>query len=471
MFLIVRPSKGTRMETPGIRVDGEDFVVNAKLRYGMFALWVALFFAGLVSFLLLKKDSELPVYMVAAGRMARGEPIYRDEPRAFTYPPLFGLPFVPVALLPQAVQPTLWYLVNFAALLLILVRLQRRLQAVLVAAPGLRAPAVWMFWALVAVLASRHIVTILERRSHDLLVFLFAFLAVDAWCAGRSKAAGALAGLGAALKATPLLFAPIFLWQRRFPAFLCLVLALIAGLLLPDLFCPAQDGSLWIMSWYRTFLTSIQPGEAAASSAWMPWWELNQSVAGTVHRWFAHPGPRNGDLPDISVVLLDRTPMKIVTLACQLIVAAWLFWVTRPALTRHLRGEPLRFVQLGQGAMVLMAMVLLSPTSIKTHFCVLLAPIAFCLADFLYRRRDPFVGFALIVTLVLGTLTARELCPRKVADWTLVAGSITWSALALYAATGRIVLERARLARAESQGIDLLSLAGSQRLKLRERAA
>jgi hypothetical protein len=440
------------MDDPGIGIG------KAKFRYGILGLGIAVFVVGFAAFLLLRKDSELPVYMGAAHRMARGEPIYVDEPRAFTYPPLFALPFVPAILLPEVVQPPLWYVINFAALVILLARLNRLVKPILIAAPAMRAPAVWVFWVLVAVLSGRHIVTILERRSHDLLLFLCAFLAVDAWCAGRSKAAGMLAGLGAALKATPLLFAPVFLWQRRFSAFACLIAALFAGLLLPDIVCPAQDGQLWITSWYRTFLSSIQPGESANSSAWMPWWELNQSMAGTVHRWFARPTSRNGELPDISIVLLDRTGLKFVTLACQLAIAAWLFWVTRPSVTRHLSGGELSFARFGQGAMVLTAMVLLSPTSIKTHFCVLLAPIAFCLADFLYRRRHPFVGVALVVTLVLGALTARELCPRKLADWTLVAGSITWSAVALYAATGLIVLERARIALADSQGTELLSL-------------
>jgi hypothetical protein len=429
------------MEMPRFGIDKTGF------RFGTLALWVVLFLIGLGTFLLLCKDSELPVYILAAKRMARGEPIYRNELRAFTYPPLFALPFVPVARLPEEVQAPLWYVINFAALIFLLTRLNGLLKPMLISDSGSRAPAVWIFWGLVALLAGRHIVTILERRSHDLLLFLCAFLAVEAWCAGRSKASGMLAGLGAALKATPLLFAPVFLWQRRYAAFLCLLLALAAGLFLPDLVCPARDGNLWIDSWYRTFLVSIKPGEAAQSSAWMPWWELNQSVAGTVHRWFASPDARNGQMPDISITRLDPTALKFMTLACQALVAAWLFWVLRPTVTRGLSGADLSCARLGQGAMVLTGMVLLSPTSIKTHFCVLLVPVAYCLADFLYRRRDRLVGVALVITLVLGSLTARAFCPRRLADWTLAAGSITLSSLALYVATGRVILERARSAR------------------------
>jgi hypothetical protein len=75
----------------------------------------------------------------------------------------------------------------------------------------------------------------------------------------------------------------------------------------------------------------------------------------------------------------------------------------------------------------------------------MLVPITFCLADFLYRRRDPIVGAALAVVFVLGTLAAKALMPRGAADWLLAAGSLTWCAVALYLATGRILLQRASM--------------------------
>jgi hypothetical protein len=407
--------------------------------------WAVLFCGGLIASLLLTKESELPVYVLAAERIVRGEPIYQDEARAFTYPPLFALPCVPLVWLPEAARRPVWYSINFAALLVIGLLLRRRLQSVWAEGTIGRGPAPWVFWGLVVVMVGRHIVTVLERGSHDLLVFLCTFLAIDALCIGRSKTAGLWAGLGAALKATPLLFAPVLLWQRRFVAVTCLALALLTGLFLPDLLCPAKDGTFWTVGWHRTFLTAIKPGESAASSAWNPWWSLNQSLAGTIHRLFTHPGPDNHD--EFDVILFDLGPagLRVVTLAGQLAVAAWLFWVTRPKLSRHQPAGEQAIARLGEGAAVLTAMVLLSPTSIKNHFCVMLVPITFCLADFLYRRRDPIVGAALAVVFVLGTLTVKAIIPRGAADWLLAAGSQTWCAVALYLATGRILLQRACL--------------------------
>jgi hypothetical protein len=408
--------------------------------------WLIVFVAGLIPFIL-KPYTELPLYLLAGQRMAAGEPIYRLDERAFTYPPLFALPFVPMTWLPEAAQKFVWYTINFAALAVIVLRLRRRVA--LLVGDGMRD---WLFWSLVALLAGRHIFAVLENQSHDLLVFLCAFLAVDALCAARPKTAGALAGLGAALKATPLLFAPLFLWHRRWAAFVCLLIVLLAGSSLPDLVCPANDGTSWNVSWYRTFLHHAQPGESASSTAWSAWNQLNHSLAGTCYRLFTPP-PDDPDRYDVSLVHLDRTALRLVTLGCQLAAFAWLLWLTRPALTRHMTGDALRFARLGEGAALLTAMVLLSPTSIKTHFCVLLVPTAYCLADFLYRRRDLLVGVALFIAFVLGTLTVKGIVTKELGDRIMASGTITWCALALYLATGRVLLQRARLAAPSELGV------------------
>jgi hypothetical protein len=405
--------------------------------------WVVAFVAGLIVFVAMPQR-ELPLYVHAGERMLHGETIYRIDERAFTYPPLFALPFVPFTYMPEAAQRVVWYAINFAALAIIFVRLKRRLAPVLLAAARGWAASPWLFWGLVVLLSGRHISAVLENQSHDLLVFLGAFLAVDTLCVARVKTAGLWAGLAAALKVTPLLFAPVFAWQRRWAACACLALALIAGTLLPDVLFPARDGVSWTVTWYRTFLTSIRPGETAASAkAWYPWNQLNQSLAGTCYRLFTPPTP-DPDRYDVSLLYLHRTALRAVTLGCQLGALTWLLWLTRPKLTQHLTGDELSFARLGQGAALLTGMVLLSPTSIKTHFCVLLVPVAFCLADFLYRRRDPLVGAALVAAFVLGTLTAKGILTKELGDHVMAYGTVTACAIALYLATGRVLLQRVR---------------------------
>jgi hypothetical protein len=405
-------------------------------------LWAGAFIVGLIVFVSIPQR-ELPLYVRAGERMLLGETIYRTDERSFTYPPLFALPFVAFTFLPPLWQRVLWYTINFAGLAIILVGLQRRLRPALPAAGSGWAASLLLFWGLIVLLAGRHISAVLENQSHDLLVFLGAFLAVDAMCAARAKTAGMWAGLATALKATPLLFAPVLAWQRRWGACACLALTLTAGTLLPDMLFPARDGVSWTVTWYRTFITTIRPGETAASSrAWYPWNQLNQSLAGTCYRLFTPPTP-DPDRYDVSLLHLDRLALRAVTLGCQMAALAWLLWLTRPKLTQNFTGDELSFARLGQGAALLTAMALLSPTSIKTHFCVLLVPVAFCLADFLYRRRDPLVGAALAAAFVLGTLTAKGILTKELGDHVMAYGTVTGCAIALYLATGRVLLQRA----------------------------
>ncbi|HMF11123.1 MAG TPA: glycosyltransferase family 87 protein, partial [Gemmataceae bacterium] len=195
-------------------------------------LWVVAFVVGLIVFVSMPQR-ELPLYVLAGQRMSQGETIYRTDERAFTYPPLFALPFVPFTYLPEAAQRVVWYAINFAAMAIIVLRLKRRLVPILPATPRGWTGSPWLFWALVVLIAGRHVSAVLENQSHDLIVFLGAFLAIDALCSARPKVSGLWAGLATALKATPLLFAPIFLWQRRWAACACLALAIVAGTLLP----------------------------------------------------------------------------------------------------------------------------------------------------------------------------------------------------------------------------------------------
>jgi hypothetical protein len=412
---------------------------STKRRVAVISICTIVFSAGFIGFAL-KPYTELPLYLLAGERIQAGEPIYRPDERAFAYPALFALPFVPMTWLPAAMQRPVWYGINFAALAVIVIRLHRRVVPILPSGARL-----WMYWSVVALLGGRHVLAVLENQSHDLLVFLCAFLAIDALCASRGKSAGALAGLGAALKATPLLFAPVCLWQRRWAAFAILGIVLVGASWLPDLLYPAKDGVSWNLSYYRAYLHKAQPGDSASSDAWQAWNQLNQSLAGTCYRLFTPP-PEDPDRYDVSFANLNRTSLRAITLGCQFAAFAWLLWVTRPRLTRSLSGHALAFARLGEGAAILTAMVLMSPTSIKTHFCVLLVPVAYCTADFLYRRRDPIVGAAMAIALVLGTLTVKGMVTKELGDRIMAYGTVTGCAVALFVATGRVLLQRSRLA-------------------------
>lgn len=414
---------------------------------------VVLVVAG-TTFLVSKPHTELGLYLRAAERMIQGEAVHRVDERAFSYPPLFALLFVPMTFLPDALHRPVWAAINVLALVLIFSRLQRRLFPL--AQRGASAPegvclpwgeaTMLLFWMLVIALAARHLLAPLENQSHDLLVFLCVVLAVDAWCDGKSLATGVWAGVGAALKATPLLFLPLLLWQRRWKGCAALLATVAALTFLPDLLCPANDGASWTVTWYRVFVAHAAPGESPElQNTWGAWGILNQSLSGTVHRLVTTPPPFIAQYA-VNPVVLEPGLRRLLILLTQLTVVAWLAWVARPALARQLPASRQPLQRLGEGAVVVCGMVLLSPTSIKTHFCVLLLPIAFCVADWL-RRRDPLVGIALLLTFVLGTLTVKDLLGVELGNRLLAVGTVTLFTLALFFATGRVLLQRVREAK------------------------
>ena len=74
-----------------------------------------------------KRGNEATVHVLAAQRMVAGEEIYRvdDVMEPFAYPPLFALPFTPLAHLSKTAYRTVWYFVNIGCVVLLAVLLTR----------------------------------------------------------------------------------------------------------------------------------------------------------------------------------------------------------------------------------------------------------------------------------------------------------------------------------------------------------
>lgn len=409
-------------------------------------LLIALLLLGALTFVRkgTRGTSELPVYTVGAQRMLRGEEIYRrSDAKPFTYPPFFALPFTVLGEVPmEAPRPwpayVAWYLVNAAALLGIVALLHRRLVRGRVGAVP--------FWALCALLAGRHVTAVFENQSHDLLVFLLVVLGVEAWCRGRDRGAGGWFGIAAACKATPLLFALPLLLRRRWPALIGMAAALVVATLLPDLLAPRADGRLWVAAWVATFVADVSPGATASSAgAWTAGSVLNQSLSGTLHRlmtpvadqpqWFVF---------DAAVVDAGPGVRRAMTLLASAAVLALVGWAAVVSARAPATETEVGLRRLGVGAAVVCGMVLLSPMSSKSHFCVLLLPVAFCTAHVLGGHRDGLlIGLGAGVAL-LGTATIKGLVGSRLGNWFLAHGSVTWTAALALVGTVRALQVRSR---------------------------
>lgn len=409
-------------------------VAERRKRWIVGLLLLAALVGGGAAFLR-KQTSELPVYVTGAARMLDGDPIYRrDEPKPFTYPPFFALPFVPFVVLPTQGQRVVWYVVNLAVLALVLSRLDRFWRGRV--PDGTRVK----FWLVTLLLAGRHVMSVFENQSHDLLVAaLVVFAAVD-YAERRELRAAGWAGIAAACKATPLLFLVLFVVQRRWRAALWMLGVALVLTGLPDLLLPQDGGKSWAVSWFDTLLVGIAPGSTAAvAGAWNAASYLNQSLSGTLHR-LVTPVVEDGPfLRDVAVVALEPGARKVVILVGQLCV---LGLVALAAMPRWLRGADERAAEqrrFAAAAAVTCGMVLLSPMSSKSHFCVLLLPIALAVADWLRPSKDRVVTLALVLLLLLGPLTVKGLIGGEIGEVVLAFGSVTACALVALLVVVRIL--------------------------------
>ncbi|MBL9076243.1 MAG: DUF2029 domain-containing protein [Planctomycetes bacterium] len=386
-------------------------------------------------------DRELPVYVTGGERMAAGEEIYRRgaDAKPFTYPPFAALPFVPFARLPADWQVPAWFCLNFTIVLLVVRWLHafgRR------DVPGAPPPRLVWFWGLTLLLGLHHVLSVFANQSHDLLILGTVVLAAAAWCRGRSTAA-LWAAVGAATKATPLLFVGLFALRLRLLA-VTLLLAATAGLTwLPDWWFPRGDGRSWVAVWYDVNLAGLQVGgTASADGAWNAHSWLNQSLSGTLTRLLTAPRIPGAFVDEqVALVHWSDAACKVATLVAQglvlAVIALGVLFAARAVRAATDRAAMQRTVGLGEVAAIACGMVLLSPQSSKSHFCVWLLPAAF-LADRLLRgRRDGWLWLLLGLALLLGPLTGKDLVGKRFANALNAWGNVTWCTVALLAATVR----------------------------------
>ena len=411
--------------------------VKVKKRLLLATLLVLAVTAGLI-YSQRKRISELDVYTLGAERMIEGEEIYRsDDPKPFTYPPSFALLFIGFHWIPEGAHRAVWFLGNFAAFGIIVLLLRRLMLDFLASREGDPPRTRWI-WLVTFLLAGRHVTAVFENQSHDLFVFLPVML--GAWCSTRARdgIAGVAFGVGAAFKATPLLFAPLLFWQRRFLGAAAVVLVTAFALWLPDLLFPRADGGHWVMAWYHTFVSGIEVGETAkAEGAWASWNFLNQNLAGSLYRLLTPVGTEVAWAWDVSLFDPGVAGRKTITLLAQGAVLAYITWCTRPRLTAYESVEERSFRRLGEAGLVVCGMVLLSPMSSKAHFCVLLIPILFSVVHWFAVRRDPLQLLLLCGVFATGTLTMKGLLGTELGNQFLARGSVCWCTVLVLFLTGR----------------------------------
>ncbi len=383
---------------------------------------------------------ELPVYVLAAARMANRDEIYhKTDNKPFTYPPFFALPFIALTQDQSSASVTgfdvipfstsvFWYLINVGALAFVI-----SVVRVTLVVPRRHQMSEGAFWVITFLLCARNVASVFSNQSHDLVVF--AIIAVGVYLAcrpqgsftGRSSGtisgtrsdmlSGAFLGLAAACKATPLLFLLDAVVRRRPLSLIAILGALGAATILPDLIFPRRDGNLWVMAWLNTFVLNIEVGAPVQSGPWSASSAYNQSLAGTLHRIL--------NLPAISVAPGLVKGITLLAFSFVVSLVAWCALLSSRLKPENPHTAILRF---GQLSTILCAMVLISPMSSKSHFCVLLFPMAFCVAEWLCHR-ERWLAFAIALMFLVGTLTSSGILGDEPGAILLTLGTVTWTAM------------------------------------------
>ncbi len=193
---------------------------------------LTIFFAVVLIVSARRPGSDFEVYVASGEAVLQGKDIYRAPlPRLNTGPPFFSVFCVIPALL-ERVSPTfgrgMWTVVNFAALLIVLVMASRLLH-------GRRLPVASAPILVPLLLTLPYLLYHFQYHQVNLIVFALALGGLVLQEERRDGIGGLLLGCAAALKVMPILFLPYLLYRRRWTAALSTAMAAVAFSLSPGL--------------------------------------------------------------------------------------------------------------------------------------------------------------------------------------------------------------------------------------------
>jgi len=368
----------------------------------------------------------LELYDQAAFTMLHG-----DSPEgipAMAYPPLLVAMYIPFVEMNDLAQR----IAMLGVMACFLVFIFSTMQSMVVGKHTFKKTAV--YWCLVAAIVGRYVVSPIENYSHDLLIAALIFLAIRCWANQKEKSGGVAIGVAAACKATPLLFLPFLLLQRRWKTALVMSIVMVIAFFLPNILFPRDTGT-WTGYWFSLVLNSLQITDGSQGVVhWSTWNQLNQSISGTVERLFSFPIHPNEDAVDIRIMTLSSQAISIITNSLRIVVLGVLFVALYVP-----SKQPIVFRRFCEGSLLVCAMLLLSPMSSKAHFFLLLLPGCVMMRFWMWEKKDWMLTCIFILMFFYGTLTAKDLIGTHVGHAVLATGSVTWCTLLAMFGTWRVM--------------------------------
>jgi glycosyl transferase family 87 len=330
----------------------------------------------------------------------------------FTYPPAFAFVMLPFIALPAVAQTVVWYVISLACGVLSC-RLAEAIAVRLFPGPWSARDVAWLR-VLGVLLSLKFILAVYENQGYDLLILPFLLLGVLALMQKRDLGAGAALAIAAAMKVTPLLFLPYLVLRRRFVAAGAFVVVLLAVSFIPDLFLTPQGAPHgYLVTWVREIAAASIFEQGAQAK--LPFWDganiYNLSLRGVLAR-MVDGTPWQADL----VTILRVTQVAFIGLIGVLILAA-------------LRSEALIPVD---SCLLIIAMLMLSPMTSRTHYVNLILPYFLLAAAWLKDSHSKRLGAIVLILSFIGcTGIPRDLVPRGFTEFMRDHNDIVFGTLVL----------------------------------------
>ncbi len=319
----------------------------------------------------------------------------------FPNPPISGVCLYPLARMPVVLSAITWYVlkVTIAALAVIwAVRL------------GTGKNHHLPLWGLivVSVLCARPLLSDLMHGNVNIVILFLCLLGLREFTRGHNRGAGLAIGLATAIKVTPALFFPYFLYKRQWQVAAWILAGLIgATFVVPALVLgPIQNAKMWY-AWFEVIVKPYAIDGVMSEYTY----QINQSIPGLFYRLVTpSPGIVHGDEPAVFINLLslDRKTASWILKGILVGVVAVLAWACRTSVKD--RGD---WRLACEFSLVLIAMLLLSERSWKHHYVTMVLPFSSLVAAWAIHAGTQgvryYLGASAITVFLLMATTSKEL--------------------------------------------------------------
>ena len=319
----------------------------------------------------------------------------------FTYPPFFAFTMLPATALPYWLWVMVWYVVTIIGAI-VCCKIAERLAVSLFPGEWSEQDLNWLRF-LAGLFSLRFILAVFEDQAFDLFSLPFLLYGLLALTQRMDIRAGAALAIAAALKVTPLIFLPYLIFRRRFVATAAFTVALLVASFLPDLVLRPHDvphGNF--VDWFN-HVVAPSVGEGLDKN---PFWSGNNPYNLSFRGLIAQHIDESAQHAQFILVL--RT-VQLVFIA--LIGVLFLFAYRCPALI------PV------EGALLIIAALMLSPMTGRGHFVGLVLPFFLLVAAYLKDHHTRRLGFVILVLTFAGTTgIPRDIVPKAI---TAVTGDLS----------------------------------------------